>query len=55
MPIKCGSCESMVVPQKQVKFIWFIFWLVMFWPAAVIYFLMADHSKCPRCGKHVYR
>ena len=54
MPIECSNCESLVVPQKHVKPVWFLFWLVMFWPAAILYLLMAANTKCPRCGKNVY-
>ena len=54
MLLKCRTCESMVLPQKHVNPIWVIFWLVILWPVALIYFGMADHTKCPRCGKHVY-
>lgn len=52
--VECGRCKTNVVPQKKTSIGWIIFWVIIFWPAAIIYALTRKDVSCPRCGANVY-
>ena len=55
MTIVCRTCSASVIPQKKVKMLWIIVWILIFWPAALIYAISRSATTCPRCNNNVYR
>ena len=51
--IKCRKCETEVIPQKKLAIGWIVFWVMVFWPAAILYVLTRSPNFCPRCKSNV--
>ena len=54
MAIECNACNATVIPKKDIAIGWVIFWVIVFWPAAIIYVVTRQPIQCPSCGAKVY-
>ena len=55
MLIDCCYCGKKVMPQKKSRIGWVIFWVVVFWPIALVYAMSRSPVTCPICGHNVYK
>ena len=53
MLMECISCNTKVVPKKSIANEWVIFWVVVFFPVAILYAITRKPEKCPNCGTKV--
>ena len=54
MAIECNACNAIVIPKKDIAIGWVVFWVIVFWPAAIIYAITRQPVQCPSCGGKVY-
>ncbi len=57
--MQCPSCKKDIIPTKKFSIGWFIAFLILFFPIAIIQlviYLTAKATICPACGiKNVYQ
>ena len=53
----CNNCEQLVTPVSDVNWWWVIALCLLFWPAAIIYYLWKDKkaNTCPICNSDNWR
>ncbi|MCT4612387.1 MAG: hypothetical protein N4A47_03360 [Clostridia bacterium] len=52
--VKCKNCGREVEPHREFSMFWFVVFILLFFPLAIMQIIIAPKTKCPACGKKVY-
>ena len=48
--VVCAGCGATVELKRAIKVPWFLFWLLVAWPVAIVYAYLSTPNNCPKCG-----